>query len=99
MSGDWKAQLDAFVAGTKAHTEALNGEAGQRRAQPREAVEWIGLNPLDYGGVERDAMEKRVENFRKHQERFSRERGVASWILQILQTIGPACLIVVLLLA
>ncbi|WP_377827450.1 hypothetical protein ACFKHW_21235 [Bradyrhizobium lupini] len=90
MSGDWKAQFDALVTETKAHTEALNWEARRPRAQPREAVERIGLNPLDYGGSERDEIRKRVENFRKHQEQFSREREeYASSILRILRTVNP----------
>lgn len=87
MSGDWKAQLDALVTETKAHTEALNWEAERPRAQPREAVERIGLNPLDYGGSERDEIRKRVENFRKHQDRFSRERE--EYAASILRTVNP----------
>lgn len=90
MSGDWKAQLNALVTETKAYTESLNWEAGRPRAQPPEVVERIGLNPLDYGGSERDEIRKRVENFRKHQERFSREREeYAASILRILRTVNP----------
>lgn len=34
----------------------------------------MGLDPLDWGGSEREEIKKRVADFRAHQERFMKER-------------------------
>ena len=67
---EWKAKLDALVA----DVEAQNWKAVRPQPQPKDAVERIGLKPLDYGGSERDEIRKRVQIFKAHQERFRRER-------------------------
>lgn len=71
---EWKSELDALVAENMAFVNSLEVKAERPRPQPREAVERVGLKPLDYGGNERDEIRKRVESFKKHQERFTRER-------------------------
>ena len=66
--------LDALVAETIAFARAANAEAQRPRAEPREIVERIGLDALDFGGPEREQIRKRVENFRRHQQQLMRER-------------------------
>ena len=71
---DWKADLDALVAETRALTRTLNDGVAQPRPQPRETVERIGLDPIGWGSADREEIRKRVESFRANQQRFIRER-------------------------
>ena len=74
MRDDWKAELDALIADSMAFVQTIKVDVEQPRARPREDVERIGLIPIDLGDGEREEIRKRVENFRRHQERFIRER-------------------------
>ncbi|MGY8683894.1 hypothetical protein Q2941_39895 [Bradyrhizobium sp. UFLA05-153] len=71
---DWKADLAALIAETRALTRTLNDSVEQPRPQPRETVQRIGLDPIDWGGPEREEIRKRVESFKANQQRFIRER-------------------------
>jgi hypothetical protein len=83
--GDWKADLDALVAETRAFTIAVNDWAAQPHPPPRETVQ--GLDPIDWGGPEREEIRKRVENFKAHQQRLAREReGYATSVLRSLRS-------------
>ncbi|WP_256808138.1 hypothetical protein [Bradyrhizobium sp. Bra64] len=84
---DWKSDLDAFVTETMAFAKSVKIEVDRPQPQPKEVVERIGLNQLDYGGKERDEIKKRVESFRVHQERFIRERE--DYAASMLRRINP----------
>lgn len=84
---EWKSELDALVAKTMALVNSPEARPEGPRPQPREAVERVGLKPLDYGGNERDEIRKRVESFKKHQERFTRERE--EFAASILRNLKP----------
>ncbi|MDA9489151.1 hypothetical protein XI09_14150 [Bradyrhizobium sp. CCBAU 11386] len=71
---DWKSELDALVAETTAFAKSLKVEIELPRPQQKEIVELAGLSVPDHGGSERDEIRKRVESFKAHQERFTRER-------------------------
>jgi hypothetical protein len=84
---DWKNELDALVTETMAFAKSVKIEVDRPRPQPKEVVDLIGLNELDYGGSERDEINKRVDGFRAHQERFMRERE--EYAASILRRIKP----------
>lgn len=71
---DWKSELDALVAETMAFTNSLKVVVNAPRSLPEHAVERNGLSTLGGGGSEREEIKKRVESFKAHQERFTRER-------------------------
>lgn len=69
---DWKSELDVLVAETMAFTNSLKVVVNAPQSLPEHAVERDGLSTL--GGSEREEIKKRVESFKAHQERFTRER-------------------------
>lgn len=71
---DWKSELDALVAETMAFTNSLKVVVNAPRSLPEHAVERNGLSTLGGGASEREEIKKRVESFKAHQERFTRER-------------------------
>ncbi|MBP0114376.1 hypothetical protein [Bradyrhizobium vignae] len=70
---DWKKELGALVAETMASAKS-KVEIERPRSVEKEAVEQGGLTAPGHGGSERDEIKKRVESFKAHQERFTRER-------------------------
>lgn len=70
MTG-WKADLDALVQ------EAMALAKSNIRVEPpipRTLVEPNRMPPVNLNNSERDEIQRRVSNFRAHQERFARER-------------------------
>jgi hypothetical protein len=67
---DWKSDLDALVDETKAFPRTV------RREQPAtDLVERPRLQPMNWGGPQREEIRQRVSNFKAHQQRLIRERG------------------------
>lgn len=71
---DWRSELDALVAETMAFAKSLKLEIDRPKPEPQTVVAPGGLSWLDYGSSERDEIRKRIESFKAHQERFTRER-------------------------
>jgi hypothetical protein len=71
---DWKSELDALVAETMAFTKSLKVVIDAPRSLPEQALKRGGLSAPDDGGSEREEIKKRVERFKAHQVRFTRER-------------------------
>ncbi|MBM7487729.1 MULTISPECIES: hypothetical protein [Bradyrhizobium] len=57
-----------------AFTKSLKVEIEGPRPELKKGVEPHELRLPNYGGSERDEIRKRVERFKAHQERFTRER-------------------------
>jgi hypothetical protein len=61
----------------------VNYSLRNERLLARETIDGIGLRPPDFGGAEREEINKRVQSFRAHQQRLIREREeYAASILQ-----------------
>jgi hypothetical protein len=46
---------------------------GQPRPRPRETIQRVGLDPVDWGGSEREEIKKHVAAFKAHQVCFMNE--------------------------
>ena len=81
---DWKTDLDALVGETMAFARTI------RREQPpaTDLVERPRLQPMNWGGPQREEVRQRVANFKAHQQRLIREREdyAASTLRRMLDT-------------
>jgi hypothetical protein len=66
---DWKTDRDALVDETMAFARSV------RREQPAtDLVERPRLQPMNWGGPQREEIRQRVSNFKAQQQRLIRER-------------------------
>jgi hypothetical protein len=72
---DWKAELDALVSETMDFARSLRsrlpssmGKPGSIRPEPAR------LEPMNWGGSEREEIQRRVASFKAHQQRHTRQR-------------------------
>jgi hypothetical protein len=66
---DWKADLDALVFETMAFAKTIH-----REQMPADLIERPTLQPMNWGGPQREEIEQRVANFKAQQQRLIRER-------------------------
>lgn len=89
LMGDWKSERDALVTETIELAKSVNVEIEWQRAQPKEVVERIRIDALDYRGCERGEIKKRVESFKAQQKRVAREEYAASLLRRIKSITKP----------
>jgi hypothetical protein len=76
---DWKAELDALVSETMDFARSLRSQlpvsvAAPERIRPDPRPEPVKLEPMNWGGSEREEIQRRVANFKVHQQHHTRQR-------------------------
>jgi hypothetical protein len=66
---DWKTDRDALVDGGMAFARTV-----RREAPATDLVERPRLEPMNWGGPQREEITQRVSNFKAQQQRLIRER-------------------------
>jgi hypothetical protein len=87
---DWKAELDALVSETMDFARNLRSQLPVSIAPPEPIrpkpvklgpvkleplkLEPVKLEPMNWGGSEREEIQRRVANFKAHQQHHTRQR-------------------------
>ena len=80
---DWKAELDALVSETMDFARNLRsqlpvsiGRPEPTRPEPEPSMrgEPVRLEPMNWGGSEREEIQRRVASFKAHQQQHTRQR-------------------------
>jgi len=72
---DWKAELDALVSETMDFARNLRSQLPVSIASPEPIrPEPVKLEPMNWGGSEREEIQRRVANFKAHQQHHTRQR-------------------------
>ncbi len=72
---DWKAELDALVSETMDFARNLRSQLPVSIAPPEPIrPEPVKLEPMNWGGSEREEIQRRVANFKAHQQQHTRQR-------------------------
>jgi hypothetical protein len=66
---DWKTDRDALVDEGMAFAKVVPGEA-----PAKDFVERPRLEPMNWGGPQREEIRQRVSNFKAYQQRLTKER-------------------------
>ena len=72
---DWKAELDALVSETMDFARNLRSQRpiSIAMAEPTRP-EPVRLEPMNWGGSEREEVQRRVASFKAHQQQHTRQR-------------------------
>jgi hypothetical protein len=72
---DWKAELGALVSETMDFARNLRSQLPVSIAAPeRSRPEPVKLEAMNWGGSERAEIQRRVANFKAHQQHHTRQR-------------------------
>ena|SRR5579863_9643925 len=72
---DWKAELDALVSETMDFARSLRSQLPPSMGKPESIrPEPARLEPMNWGGSEREEIQRRVASFKAHQQRHTRQR-------------------------
>ena len=80
---DWKTELDALVAETMDFARQLRSQppASIKMPEPTRSAS-ARLEPMNWGGSEREEIQRRVASFKAHQQFHARQReafAAAQW--------------------
>jgi len=72
---DWKAELDALVSETMDFARNLRSQLPVSIGMPEPTrPEPVRLEPMNWGGSEREEIQRRVASFKAHQQHHTRQR-------------------------
>ena len=72
---DWKAELDALVSETMDFARNLRSQLPASIGRPEPTrPEPMRLEPMNWGGSEREEIQRRVASFKAHQQHHTRQR-------------------------
>ena len=72
---DWKAELDALVSETMDFARNLRSQLPVSIGRPESTrPEPMRLEPMNWGGSEREEIQRRVASFKAHQQHHTRQR-------------------------